>query len=211
MLFDLSYPTLFVSLASRDRYIEGNSLVHGSRSFSSIAGPSLSGLLVAAFSAPAALLGDAVSFLVSALFLGRVRAEEPPIEHEDEQGLRARVSTGLRFIGGNPIFRPALIAVATLNFFNYAFQALFVLYATRTLGVEPGTLGLVLGVGAVGGLLGAFTAGRIGRALGVGRAFLLGCVLFPLPLVLVPLAEGPQLAASSACSSSPSSAPASAS
>ena len=34
VLFDLSYPTLFVSLASRDRYIEGNSLVHGSRSFS---------------------------------------------------------------------------------------------------------------------------------------------------------------------------------
>ena len=192
VLFDLSYPTLFVSLATRDRYIEGNSLVHGSRSFSFVAGPSLSGLLVAVFSAPIALLGDAVSFLVSALFLGRVHAEEPPIEHEDEPGLRARVSTGLRFIGGNAIFRPTLIAVATLNFFNYAFQALFVLYATRTLGVEPGTLGLVLGVAAVGGLLGAVTAGRIGRALGVGRAFLLGCVLFPLPLVLVPLAEGPE-------------------
>ena len=192
VLFDLSYPTLFVSLATRDRYIEGNSLVHGSRSFSFVAGPSLSGLLVAVFSAPIALLGDAVSFLVSALFLGRVHAEEPPIEHDDEPGLRARVSTGLRFIGGNAIFRPTLIAVATLNFFNYAFQALFVLYATRTLGVEPGTLGLVLGVGAVGGLLGAVTAGRIGRALGVGRAFLLGCVLFPLPLVLVPLAEGPE-------------------
>jgi MFS family permease len=192
VLFDLSYPTLFVSLASRDRYIEGNSLVHGSRSFSLVAGPSLSGLLVSAFSAPFALLGDAVSFLVSALFLGRVRAKEPAIEHEDEPSLRARVATGLRFIGGNPIFRPALTAVATLNFFNYAFQALFVLYATRTLGVGPGTLGLVLGAGAVGGLLGAVVAGRIGRALGVGRAFLLGCVLFPLPLVLIPLAEGPQ-------------------
>ena len=83
VLFDLSYPTLFVSLATRDRYIEGNSLVHGSRSFSFVAGPSLSGLLVAVFSAPIALLGDAVSFLVSALFLGRVHAEEPPIEHED--------------------------------------------------------------------------------------------------------------------------------
>ena len=50
----------------------------------------------------------------------------------------------------------------------------------------------MLGAGAVGGLLGAFFAGRIGRALGVGRAFILGCVLFPLPLVLVPLAAGPQ-------------------
>jgi MFS family permease len=191
VLFDLSYPTLFVSLASRDRYLEGNSLVHGSRSFSFVAGPSLGGLLTSAFSAPFALLGDAVSFLVSALFLGRVRAEEPPIELEEE-GVKARVVTGLRFIGGNPIFRPSLIAVATLNFFNYGFHALFVLYATRTLDVSAGTLGLVLGAGAVGGLLGAFLAARIGRALGVGRAFLVGCVLFPLPLVLVPLAGGPR-------------------
>ena len=192
VLFDLSYPTLFVSLASRERYVEGNSLVHGSRSFSAVAGPSLGGLLVQIFSAPFALLADAVSFLVSAVFLGRARAEEPPIEREAETGLRARVSTGLRFIAGNPIFRPTLTAVATLNFFYYAFSALFVLYATRALGVEAGTLGLVLGVGAVGGIIGAVIAGPVGRALGVGRAFLLGCVLFPAPLVLVPLADGPR-------------------
>ena len=191
VLFDLSYPTLFVSLAPRERYLEGNSLIHGSRSFSYVAGPSLGGLLVQVFSAPFAVLADAVSFLVSALCLGRVRAEEAPIEHEGESGLRDRVAVGLRFIGGNPIFRPTLVSVATLNFFNYAFSALFVLYATRSLGVEPGTLGLVLGAGAVGGILGAVFAGRLGRAIGVGRAFLVGCVLFPAPLVLVPLAEGP--------------------
>jgi MFS family permease len=189
--FDLSYPTLFVALTSRDRFLEGSSLTHGSRSFSSVAGPSLGGALVQAFSAPFALLGDAVSFLLSALFLGRVRAEEPPVEPEEEAGLRERFLTGLRFIGGNPIFRPTLTAIATLNFFNYAFHALFVLYATRTLGIEPGTLGLALGAGAVGGVAGAVLAGRLGRGLGVGPAFLLGCVLFPLPLVLVPLAGGP--------------------
>ena len=192
VLFDLSYPTLFVSLAPRERYLEGNSLIHGSRSFSYVAGPSMGGLLVQAFSAPFAVLADAVSFVVSAVFLGRVRAEEAPIEHEGESGLRDRVAVGLRFIGGNPIFRPTLVSVATLNFFNYAFSALFVLYATRSLEVEAGTLGLVLGAGAVGGILGAVVAGRLGRALGVGRAFLLGCVLFPAPLVLVPLADGPQ-------------------
>jgi MFS family permease len=190
--FDLSYPTVFVSLAPRERYLEGNSLIHGSRSFSYVAGPSLGGLLVQAFSAPFTMLADAVSFLLSAAFLTRVSAEEPPIEHEAESGLRARVGVGLRFIGGNRIFRPTLTSVATLNFFNYAFNALFVLYATRSLGVEPGTLGLVLGAGAVGGILGAIVAGRVGRSLGVGRAFLLGCVLFTAPLVLVPLAEGPK-------------------
>ena len=75
VLFDLSYPTVFVSLAPRERYVEGNSLIHGSRSFSAVAGPSLGGALVQLFSAPFALLADAVSFLLSAVFLGRVQAE----------------------------------------------------------------------------------------------------------------------------------------
>jgi MFS family permease len=189
--FDLSYPTVFVSLTSRERYIEANSLVHGSRSFSNVAGPSIGGLLVQAFSAPFALLADAGSFLVSAAFLGRVRSEEPPVEPEEDTGLRTRVASGLRFIAGNDIFRPTLLAAATLNFFNYGFHALFLLYATRFLDVGAGTLGLVLGAGAVGGVLGAVVAGRLGRALGVGRAFMLGCFLFTMPLVLVPLAAGP--------------------
>jgi MFS family permease len=192
VFFDLSYPTLFVSVTPRERFLEGNSLVHGSRSFSFVAGPSLGGLLVQLFSAPFALLADAVSFLGSALFLGRMRAEEPPVEQAAAASVRAQAAEGLRFIGGNAIFRPTLTAVATLNFFNYAFQALFILYATRTLGVSAGALGLVLGVAAMGGICGAVVAGRVGRRLGVGRAFALGCVLFTAPLILIPLAQGPE-------------------
>ena len=191
VFFDLSYPTVFVSVTPREQFLEGSSLIHGSRSFSYVAGPSLGGLLVQAFSAPFTILADAVSYLLSALFLGRVRAAEAPVEGV-EGGVRSRVAEGIRFIGGNEIFRPALLATATLNFFNYAFSALFVLYATRTLDIEAGTLGLILGAGAVGGLLGATFAARLGRAIGVGRAFLLGCILFPAPLVLIPLAEGPR-------------------
>ncbi|MGH3013513.1 MAG: MFS transporter [Gaiellaceae bacterium] len=191
VFFDLSYPTVFVSVTPREQYLEGNSLIHGSRSFSNVAGPSVGGVLVQAFSAPFAILADAVSYLGSAAFLAQVGAPEAPVE-EVEGGMRTRVAEGLRFIGGNSIFRPALSATATLNFFNYAFHALFVLYATRTLGVAAGTLGLILGAGAVGGILGATIATRVARVLGVGNAFLLGCVLFPAPLVLVPLADGPR-------------------
>jgi MFS family permease len=56
--------------------------------------------------------------------------------------------------------------------------------------VAPGLLGLVLGSGAVGGLIGALLAARIGRRMGLGAAFALGCVLFPAPLILVPLVAG---------------------
>ena len=71
------------------------------------------------------------------------------------------------------------------------FFALFLLYATRSLDVRPATLGVVLGAASVGTLLGSFVTARIGRRLGIGPAFLIGCVLFPAPLILVPAAGGP--------------------
>jgi MFS family permease len=89
----------------------------------------------------------------------------------------------------DPIVRPVLLSAATINLFNLAFTALVILYATTELGVSPGALGLALGAGAVGGLLGALLAGRVGRRIGLGPAYALGCVLFPLPLVLIPIAD----------------------
>jgi MFS family permease len=191
VLFDISYMTLYVAVVERESYIEANSLLHGSRSFSYIAGPSVGGVLVQVLSAPAALLADAASFVSSALFLGRLEAPEPPLERRTTRA-RDEVREGLGFLFRNSILRPALFGTATLNFFNYAFWALFLLFATDELGIQAGTLGLVLGVGAFGGLTGAVVAGRVGRRIGLGPAFILGMVLFPLPLLLVPAAEGSQ-------------------
>ena len=64
------------------------------------------------------------------------------------------------------------------------------LYATRELGVSAGTLGLVLGAGAVGGLLGSVIAAPMSRRIGVGPTLVVGYVLFPVSLLLVPLAGG---------------------
>jgi MFS family permease len=191
VFFDISYSTVFVSVTPGRRYVEANSLLHGSRSLSNVGGPALAGGLVQLLSAPAALLADAISFLGSAFFLGRVRAREPELEPEADGRIRARIASGFRFIFASPILRASLAGVATINFFNYMFWALFVLFATRTLDVKPGQLGTVLAAAGIGGVIGALIAGRLGRRIGVGPAYVLGCALFPAPLLLVPLAGGP--------------------
>ena len=191
VVFDISYMTIYVAVTRREDYVEANALLNGSRAFSYVAGPSLGGVLVQILSAPATLLVDAFSYLGSALFLGRIKAAEPPLEPATG-GMWAQAREGMRFILGHSILRPSLISVATLNFFNFVFAALFILYATRELDVRAGALGLVLGAGAVGGLLGATISGRLSRRIGVGPAFVLGMVLFPAPLLLVPLAGGPK-------------------
>jgi predicted MFS family arabinose efflux permease len=99
---------------------------------------------------------------------------------------------GARWIRDSAIIRAELFGVATLNFFNFIFFALFVLYATRSLHVGPAVLGIVLGAGSVGTVGGSFVTARIGRRVGVGPAFVLGCLLFPAPLILVPAAGGPR-------------------
>ncbi len=89
LAYALGRETLFVSVAPRDRFVEANSLLYGSRAFSFVGGPSLGGLLVQLLSAPVALLADAGSFVASALFLGRIRAAEPPAETNPRGNLRA--------------------------------------------------------------------------------------------------------------------------
>jgi predicted MFS family arabinose efflux permease len=188
VLFYVSYSSLFVALVPRDRFVEGSSIINGSRALSYVGGPSVGGALVQALSAPATLVVDTFSYIVSALFLRSVDVEEPAAEAPG----KGHVVAGIRWVFGNPIVRAALGATATINFFNFVFFALFILYATRSLDVTPGTLGLVLGAGAAGGVLGSLVTGRISRRIGIGPAFALGCVLFPAPLLLVPLAGGPK-------------------
>jgi MFS family permease len=188
VLFNVSSSTLFISLVPRERYVEANALENGSRAASFIGGPSIGGILVQLISAPVTLMVDAVSFIGSAISLSRIRPVEPEVEPAEHGHLTA----GMRYVLGSPIVRPGLAATTTINFFNFIFFALFTLYAVRYLDVQPGALGLVLGAGAVGGLIGAIFTGRIVRRIGVGPACILGCVLFPVPLVLVPLAGGPR-------------------
>jgi MFS family permease len=188
VFFHVSYSTLFVSIVPRERYIEANSLLNGSRAFSFVGGPSLGGVLVQLLSAPFALVVDAVSFIGSALFLGSIK----PIEPGKEEATDGHLAEGIRFIRRTPTLLASLAASATINFFNFIFAALFILYATRSLHVRPGTLGAILGAGAVGGLIGSLLTAKISRRIGVGPAFVLGCFLFPATLLLVPLASGPK-------------------
>jgi MFS family permease len=187
VLFFVSYGGFFQTVVAREDYVEANTLLNGSRGFSFLAGTSVGGILVQLFHGPLALALDAVSFFWSALFLRRIDAEDPPLAVRQAGG----ISTGLRWIRRNPVIRAELLGVATINLFNFVYWALFMLYASRYLEIKPATIGIVIGVAAAGTLVASAFTGRLARAIGVGPAFLIGCFLFPAPLLLVPLARGP--------------------
>jgi MFS family permease len=172
-----------------DSYLEGNSLVYASRALSFVGGPSAGGLLVQLLSAPLAVLADALSFLGSAFCLHRIRPAEPP-----SGGGEGSVTAGARFIAGSPVVRASLLGVSIINFFNLMFAAVYLLFAVHVLHLRAGLIGVILGAAAFGGVLGAAVTTRLAGRIGIGRAYVLGCLLFTAPLLLVPLAGGPELA-----------------
>ena len=190
VFFEVGYTSLIALVVPRRDVVDANAKLSLSRSVSWIAGQPLAGALVQALTAPFAILADAVSFVCSAFFISRIRLEEQPLESAATR-MRDELRDGFRFVLGQPLLRSELGSAATINLFNFAFAAIFILYATRELDIAPGLLGAILGAGAVGAAVGALIAPRVERRLGIGPTILVGAVLFPGPLLLVPLAAGP--------------------
>jgi MFS-type transporter involved in bile tolerance (Atg22 family) len=55
--------------------------------------------------------------------------------------------------------------------------ALFTLYAVRNLGLDAVGIGVIGGIGGIGGILGAVTANRLAKRIGIGRAIVVGILV----------------------------------
>jgi MFS family permease len=188
VFFDVAYQTYLPSLVERKQLVEGNSLLEISRNGAQIAGPGAGGALVGLLTAPVAILLDALSFLGSAVLLLRIRAAEPRVEAVEHASMRRELAEGLRYVLGHRYWRPMAITTGASNFFWMICGSILLVYAVRSLGMSPELIGLVLTLGSLGGLAGAFAAGRLSRRFGVGPTIVGASVLFGPPLILVPLA-----------------------
>ncbi|WP_336922115.1 MFS transporter [Aquipuribacter sp. SD81] len=190
VFFDVAYQSYLPSLVPSERISEGNAKLQVSQSAAQVAGPGLGGLLVRALGAPLVILLDALSFLGSIVFTLRIRHREDPPSRADRRPLHVEVGEGLRFVARQPLLRRIVATTATSNFASNIGGALLVLYVVRDLGMSEAELGLVLSVGAVGGLVGAFVSGLVIRVVGEGRSIALSIVPASAAAALVPLAAG---------------------
>ena len=172
VFFDVAYQSYLPALVDRRALIEGNSKLQVSYSTAQISGPGFAGILIEFFTAPYAVLIDAVSYLGSALFVFGIRTPEegPNSAGEDEQkaGMWTELKEGLRFVLGNPNLRAQAGCTATSNFFFTLGFSIIVVFYVRVLGLSPGVIGLVISIGSVGSLAAAFTARRISDRFGIG-------------------------------------------
>jgi MFS family permease len=189
LFFDVAYQSYLPSLVNRENLVEGNSKLEVSRAISAIAGPGLAGALIKLFTAPVTIILDSVSFLVSALFLWRIRKPEPAPEKRGEgRHIGHDIVEGLGVVFGNPMLRSIAGSTGTFNLFNMIGFAVLFLFMSRQLELDEAAIGLIFGLSSIGGLLGAMLSDRIAKRFGVGPTIIGSALFGGASLLLIPLA-----------------------
>ena len=188
VFFDVAYQSYLPAIVERDQMVDGNAKLQASQSVAQVGGPALGGALLRVVAAPLLVAADAVSFVLSAWFVSRIRHAETPPSRESRRPLRTEIAEGLSFVVRHPLLVRITACTSISNFASGGIQALFVLYALRTLGLDTSTLGLVFSLAAVGGLVGAVATSRVVAVVGEGRTIPLSALVGGLAAFSTPAA-----------------------
>ncbi|MDZ5442872.1 MFS transporter [Micromonospora sp. 4G57] len=188
VFFETADQAYLPTLLRPEEVPEGNAKLQATQTASYVVGPGLAGLVAQLAGAVTALLLDALSFLVSAACLGRIRTVERPVPRPDgPPSLRREVAAGIRFVARDPYLRVMTLFGAASNIGLTGYQAVLVVFLVRTAGLSPGLVGLLIGLASVGGIVGATVATTVARRVGTARAMLLAALGSGPPALLIPL------------------------
>jgi MFS family permease len=164
----MSYPP---TLVPKSMLQDANSRLGVSGAAASFVGPALAGTLVSLLTAAGAVVVDCASYLLSAASLLLIRVREAGRGNGALRGPRDRgaVFAGIAHIWQSPILRSLTMCNASDSFFLAYINAIWLSYVVRGLHWTPQAAGIVLGVGASGGIVGGILANRFGRRFGLLR------------------------------------------
>lgn len=186
--FDIAYQAYLPVLVKRSDLLDANSKLETSRASSQVAGPSIAGLMVNALGAPLALAGNSISFLGSAVFLLRVKKKEIVQRAEVYKSVLSEIKEGLHIVFSNKMLRGIAGCTATANLFGSMSYAILMLFMESTLEIDPGWIGAIFAVGAMGAVVGAVGSSRVVSALGLGKTIVVSALLSGFPIFLMVLA-----------------------
>ncbi|WP_081967088.1 MFS transporter [Kitasatospora sp. NRRL B-11411] len=200
IFFNVGYLVAVPAVVEQPHLVRAYSRLEGSGSVAEVSGPSIAAALYGALGA-ASLLVDAASYLVSAVCFRWMRPWGQPTVAQGS--VWQRLTLGFRLNWQDPVLRRVVLAAVTLNSGGPVFVTVMPVLAYRGLGVTVGVYGAAMSAGAVGALLGALVAPRIGERLGIGRtlawALLLHCLVGLGVLAAPALPAGPVIAVTMGC------------
>jgi MFS family permease len=204
VLFDVAFQSYVPDLLDPEELLSGNQRIELSESAARTLGPGLGGALVIAMGGAFAIVIDVLSYLAASLALVGARRSRPARAKagaaESKHGVATDMRDPSRDSGGawaglaivlrdRPL-RDMAASTATFNLASSAILAVFILYAATEVGMDAGSIGILIGVGNVGFVVGALAVGAVTARLGVGPTLVVSSILGAIATVLLPLAVG---------------------
>ncbi len=194
VFFDVAYQSYLPSIVDRDQLVDGNAKLELTRASSQRLGPGLAGVLIGALTAPFAILVDAISYVVSALFISSIRKAEARVARDDDatgprRSVRREIVEGLRYVGGHRVLRALALSVAVSYLFGTIADSILILYLVTERGFSAQLIGLAFTLGSIGVIAGALVTSRLTRLIGVGPTIIIAAIgesVSWLPLALAP-------------------------
>lgn len=187
VLFEIADHAYLPGLVAREDLTRANASLSATESVAEIGGPALAGALFQVLAAPFAIAANAVTYLVSALFLAGIGRPEPAPEPEPHARWTDDVALGFGAALRHPLVAPIFLMTAGQSLAGGMFGALYILFCVQVVGLNPALLGLTIAAGGVGALAGTVAAGWLGRTAGVGPGILLGQLGLGVAVVMIPL------------------------
>lgn len=188
VFFDVSYQSIVPSLVRPGQIAQANGKLQSTYEVANIAGPGVAGWLIGLITAPIAVLATVGTYLLSAVALIFTRDHEEKRSHEDHGPILREIAEGLRFVFTEKLLRRIVGTTAISNFASTISMTLLPLFLLRELGFTPQAMGLMLSLGAVGGLLGAVATPHIVSRIGEARTIPVSAICFSFIALLMPFA-----------------------
>ena len=153
-----------------------SSMVTGSR----IIGPTIGGVLIAAFGEGWCFMVDAVSYIAVIVSLLAMRVT---IEHrKSATRMLDEMRDGVRYVWGFVPARTVLLLLALVSTMGMPYMVLMPAVASDILHGGPHTLGFLMTASGVGALIGALYLATRASVLGLGRAIPIAAITFGVGL-----------------------------
>jgi predicted MFS family arabinose efflux permease len=165
---------LLPRLVSEDHLLTANALNSLNDNLARVIGPAIGGVILAQSNLAAAVLVDAVSYLLAALLIARVTVSGRAVTRSpDDEALDARPGRpwarvwrewveGLRLIRTTPLLRGLFLVIAIGALADSMNTPLIAPFVLNVVGAGAAAIGLIFMVRGVAGLLGGLLIGRFG-------------------------------------------------
>jgi len=167
---------VLTQLVGRDKLVQAYSQNAIAGSMAEVLGPGMAGLLIRVFSAPLALVMDALLLIGSVLMLRGIHIHEEvaPRASWKDRSFKAELLKGLAFVRSQKMLLEMAATVGAWQFFAQLALSVQIIFAVKDLGLDETLVSMSFVTLGIGSVLGGMAGPKISQRIGPGPALIVG-------------------------------------